>query len=101
MSTTPSAERTYSVTYAVPDCPIEFTLARPTEAIYDRFEDMRRASESTARTFLLKSTCRSHTGVELDALFAEYPALKAALALMAIKQAGGYYGIIEGEAKPS
>lgn len=89
-------------TYILPDGPQVFRFVTPSEAVYDRFEDERaRGSLSAARSNLVKSCVRSHTGIQLDAIFEQYPAVKHGLALAIQKEAGAMLDIVEGEAPAS
>lgn len=72
-------------------------FAPASEAIYDRFENDRKRDESAARTMLIKACVKSHNGADLDILFERYPAVKAALAVAIMKEAGGFLEFVEGE----
>lgn len=87
--------------YSLPEGPVEFEYEVPSEAIYDRFEDSRKRGESAARTVLVKSCVKSHTGAQLDDYFARLPAVKHGLTMLILQAAGAMLEVNEGEAKPS
>lgn len=93
------AIKTY--TYALPEGRQVFRFVAPSEVVYDRFEDERVRSVSAARGNLVKSCVRSHTGVQLDAIFEQYPAVKHGLSMAIQKEAGAMLEIIEGEVPAS
>lgn len=88
-------------TYELPEGPLVIEYEVPSEAVYDRFEDGRKRSESAARTILVKTCVKSHSGVELDALFARYPAVKHGISMVLLKAAGAMLEFNEGEPGPS
>lgn len=90
-----------SYTFKFEDGPQTISFEIPSVELYDRFENERRQDEAAARTRLVKACVKSHTGVQLDAIFSRYPAVKHALALAILKESGGYLEMIEGEALPS
>lgn len=89
-------------TYRLPEGDIVFSYVYPIpEVVYDRYEDDRARGLSSARGAMVKAVIRSHTGVQLDAIFERHPAVKHGLAIIIQKDAGAMADIVEGEVSAS
>lgn len=90
-----------SYTYKLPTGDVVFKFVHPSEVVYDKYENERQRDLSGARGALVKAVVKSHTGVQLDSIFEQYPAVKHGLALAIQREAGAMFEILEGEPQAS